>query len=415
MCNRKLVYKYGAGPFEVLPSACRKNGCGHFFEKGFSSFCQPEVVKSCAEQQKRLLRTSTSPLGTVSRFAYDAKGNCTESITEKDDLRIQTQVVLEADQNRVAAKIDARGKQVTQQTDAARGTLSWVQDPKGQRVNYTYDAMKRVVRTESVQDAKRYHNDYTYQGDKLVQVRHNTSDNAAEDVTYAFAYDAVNRPTAVRVGKQLLSETAYNANGTVQKVTYGNGGKAAYTYDSFKRVTGVTYDGAAKPRFQYAHDNHGQIAQVTDTEMGRVITSEYDLADRPMRKTTRFVDGSTYVAQVGYDTFSNLQHFTEKISGIGTFKTTFAYDTENRPTKLDFGGAGQVSYTYDGLGRLQNQTVTVGKTPILSAYGYVLGGHGTGSTSHLVETIAQMGAYLSYIYDDCGNIIAVSDGVKQIS
>ena len=169
---------------------------------------------TAAEQQKRLLRTSTSPLGTVSRFAYDAKGNCTESITEKDDLRIQTQVVLEADQNRVAAKIDARGKQVTQQTDAARGTLSWVQDPKGQRVNYTYDAMKRVVRTESVQDAKSYHNDYTYQGDKLVQVRHNTSDNAAEDVTYAFAYDAVNRPTAVRVGKQLLSETAYNANGT---------------------------------------------------------------------------------------------------------------------------------------------------------------------------------------------------------
>ena len=182
-----MVYKYGAGPFEVLPSACQKNGCGHFFEKGFSSFCQPEVVKSCAEQQKRLLRTSTSPLGTVSRFAYDAKGNCTESITEKDDLRIQTQVVLEADQNRVAAKIDARGKQVTQQTDAARGTLSWVQDPKGQRVNYTYDAMKRVVRTESVQDAKSYHNDYTYQGDKLVQVRHNTSDNAAEDVTYVFA------------------------------------------------------------------------------------------------------------------------------------------------------------------------------------------------------------------------------------
>ena len=30
--------------------------------------------------------------------------------------------------------------------------------------------MKRVVRTESVQDAKSYHNDYTYQGDKLVLI-----------------------------------------------------------------------------------------------------------------------------------------------------------------------------------------------------------------------------------------------------
>ena len=36
-------------------------------------------------------------------------------------------------------------------------------------------------------DEESYHNDYTYQGDKLVQVRHNTSDNAAEDVTYVFA------------------------------------------------------------------------------------------------------------------------------------------------------------------------------------------------------------------------------------
>ena len=71
-------------------------------------------------------------------------------------------------------------------------------------------------------------------------------------------------------------------------------------------------------------------------------------------------------------------------------------------------------YIYDGLGRLPNQTVTVGK-PVLSAYGYVLGGHGTGSTSHLAESIAQMGAYRSYIYDDYGNIIVVSDGVKQIT
>ena len=46
-------------------------------------------------------------------------------------------------------------------------------------------------------------------------------------------------------------------------------------------------------------------------------------------------------------------------------------------------------YIYDGLGRLPNQTVTVGK-PVLSAYGYVLSGHGTGSTLHLVEAIAQM-------------------------
>ena len=97
------------------------------------------------------------------------------------------------------------------------------------------------------------------------------------------------------------------------------------------------------------------------------------------------------------------------------YNTTFTHDSENRPTLLDFGGHGQIVYTYDMLGRMQNQTVKVGETNILSAYGYILGGHGEGSTSHLVEAIAQMGGYLSYAYDDCGNIIGVSDGVKQVT
>ena len=73
------------------------------------------------------------------------------------------------------------------------------------------------------------------------------------------------------------------------------------------------------------------------------------------------------------------------------------------------------AYVYDGLGRISRRTVNAGGTGVATTYGYLAGGHGTGSTSHLVETIAQMGAYLSYICNDCGNIIAVSDGVKQIT
>lgn len=50
-----------------------------------------------------------------------------------------------------------------------------------------------------------------------------------------------------------------------------------------------------------------------------------------------------------------------------------------------------------------------------TTYGYLAGGHGTGSTTPLVQTITQSGATLTYAYDDCGNITSVSDGVKTIS
>ncbi len=41
---------------------------------------------------------------------------------------------------------------------------------------------------------------------------------------------------------------------------YGNGGKVQYTYDAFKRVTGVKFDAATTNRFTYAYDAKGQVA-----------------------------------------------------------------------------------------------------------------------------------------------------------
>ena len=43
------------------------------------------------------------------------------------------------------------------------------------------------------------------------------------------------------------------------------------------------------------------------------------------------------------------------------------------------------------------------------------GGHGTNSTTGLVQTIAQGGVTLTYAYDDRGNITSVSDGTKTTS
>ena len=48
------------------------------------------------------------------------------------------------------------------------------------------------------------HNEYTYDAQRgnLVEIRHNTDGNAANDVVYSFEQDALGRQTAVKVGNQ---------------------------------------------------------------------------------------------------------------------------------------------------------------------------------------------------------------------
>lgn len=373
-----------------------------------------------AEKKKHLLRKSTSPLGIVNEYTYDSHGNQLTSKTSNGSLFMKTTSGYDEDGNHVLTQTDARGKTVTHVMNPSNwiyiDTVQSITDLCGQTVEYEYDQNRKVTKTSATVNGKEYANSYAYTKDKLTQVKHNTSASSADDVTYNFAYDAVGRPTTVKVGTQALSTTAYNADGTVANVTYGNGGKMVNAYDGFKRVTGVRYDNETTDRFSYTYGANGEVAQVKDNVRGTTVTSEYDVANRPQRKTT--MEGSThaYTGEVTYDQYNNLATFKEQVgSGRTAYTTTFTHDNENRPTLLNFGGTRQVGYAYDGIGRISQRTVNAGGTAVATAYGYLAGGHGTGSTTPLVQTITQSGATLTYAYDDCGNITSVSDGVKTIS
>ena len=134
----------------------------------------------------------------------------------------------------------------------------------------------------------------------LVEIRHNTDGNAANDVVYSFEQDALGRQTAVKVGSQTLSQSAYQNDptkpnfGTLTATTYGNGAKVSSRYDDFNRVTGVVYGEETAPRYEYDYNAKGQVARVRDNLLNRTTQSEYDLANRPVRvKTSRTRSTST--------------------------------------------------------------------------------------------------------------------------
>ncbi len=191
-------------------------------------------------------------------------------------------------------------------------------------------------------------NNYAYTRDLLTQVRHNTSASSADDVVYSFFFDPLDRPTRVWVGNQELSLTTYNPDATVEGVTYGNGGRVVNRYDAFKRLVGVRFDDETSDQFTYLYGANGEVAQVTDNARSVTVRSEYDAANRPMRKTImKYGTEHAYTGTVTYDQYNNLATFTEQQGPNYThYGTSFAYDAENRPIQLDY------EYNSEGLLRL---------------------------------------------------------------
>ena len=312
------------------------------------------------------------------------------------------------------------------ETDPQRGTTTSVTDAKGQTVTYAYDNLRRIVKTSANVGAKEgiptVHNEYTYDAKRgnLVEIRHNTDGNAANDVVYTFEQDALGRQTAVKVGNQILSQSQYQNDptkpnfGTLTATTYGNGAKVSSRYDDFNRVMGVVYGEETTPRYEYDYNAKGQVARVRDNLLNRTTQSEYDLANRPVRVKTSEDAKHVYTGQVAYDNvYGNLSEFTEKVGeNRQEYGTKFGYDDENRPTSLTYsvGAAtiGQSTTTIDKLNRTTFSAVKLGSKTFTSEYHFAAGGYGTGSVTNLVSSITQPGCNCGYGYDDNGNIASAT-------
>ncbi len=371
-----------------------------------------------AAKRKHLLQTVTTPLGTKTSYLYDSYGNPTQ-VKVQDSTGylakfIQTTAAYTTAGTYVATQTDARGKTVTTVTDANKGTVTSVTDPNSQTVNNQYDAIRRLTKTSTMLTSTnevKSENIYNATTGWLTSVKHNTSTAASGDVAYNFAYDSLGRQTTVSVGSNVLSTTYYNAtHRTVDRIAFGNSGEVKYLYDSYSRVSGIRYDGAASNRFSYGYDAQGRTAYVTDHTRGTTVYTDYDLAGRPCRKTHLAGTAHAYTGALNYNAYELPNTFTEYVGTARTrYTTAFSYDNENRVKTLTY-DTGSAGYTYDKLGRITKRTLKPASTAVNTTYTYLAGGQGTDSTTGMIQKITQGGVTLTYSYDNCGNITQVSDG-----
>ena len=355
---------------------------------------------------------------TLQEFSYNEHGGVVCSVLRHADAQtpqIVSGTAYQHNGNHILSQTDARGKTVTHDIDENTDLTRAVTDPNGQQVQYAYDSARRVTQVSASAGGKQYKNAYAYENDRLKTVSHNTDGSAANNVTYRFAYDAVGRPTETHVGSRLLSRNVYNADGTLQKVTYGNSSAASaqevmYGYDDFRRLKDVRFGGDTAPRYEYAYNARGGVAWVRNNRLNTIARSDYDFGGRPRSMVTQDASGANvYTARVDYDTCGRLARFAEQVGASrAAYETTFGYDREDRPTVLTYGSsASRTENAYDGLGRLSTRKVYVNGSAYTTAYAYAPGAE-SGQTTALVQEITQPGENHSYAYDNVGNIVSAA-------
>ncbi len=176
--------------------------------------------------RKHLLQSVTSPLGTKTSYLYDAYGNVLQSQTEDSTGSLSKYIQTQVEYNTADAALgvsegvyarvqrDARGKEVTTETDLLRGTVTSTTDPKEQTVSNTYDSLRRLTKTStmltSTQEVKS-ENTYDPQKGYLTSTTHNTDGTAANSVTYSFAYLLTGDRTAAEIIKNNDPPDGYQA------------------------------------------------------------------------------------------------------------------------------------------------------------------------------------------------------------
>jgi YD repeat-containing protein len=288
----------------------------------------------------------------------------------------------------------------TSNTYDAAGNWLTSTDAKGQVTTRTYDALNRIT-SVTFFDGSKQNYVYDLNTNGLGRLTSITELNPAQQVTsvIAYGYDLHGRTT---------SETR-----TINGIQYALG----YTYDSFGRLSGLTYPSGRTA--SYLFDSLGRIAQVSSTPSGgsaQLVASS--IAYQPFGgvKSYTLGNGQTYTRSIDLD--GRIASYTQ---GAQTF--AIGYDTASRVSFINEVGnaANTNTYSYDVLDRLTGAVLP--STPF--AYGYDAVGNRTtktvgsstdtyaySATSNQISSItAQAGGTRNFTFDPNGS--TTNDGINQ--
>ena len=323
----------------------------------------------------------TDALGGQTTFAYDPAGNQV-TVTDANGHETTTDY---NNMNEPVASTDGAGNTWTLTRDAG-GLVTAMTNPLGHVAARSYDTMGDLT---AATDGLGRTTGYAYD---LASQR--ITETAADDVVTANAYDPVGNLISVTQNRRsgetpsadtnVLTSYAYDSRNLLSTSTDPNGAVTTYGHDARGQRSTETNPMGNVDAFTY--DLAGNLATRTDAN-GKLTNYTYDQRDLPTERA--YPDGTS--DRFSYDP-SGRQLTATNGSGI----VTTAYDLLDRPTSVVDANGKKLAYTYDAVGNRTGMKLPDGKT---IAYRYDDADRLNRQTSELGE--------VNTTYDDAGRTVRV--------
>lgn len=327
-----------------------------------------------------LLATTTNALGQVTTYnSYDAAGNVL-SVTDANGI---TTLFTYHDRGWLASSTlkhptNTSLDSITIYTYDAVGQLIGMTLPNSVQLHYEYDGARRLT---AVKTASNERIEFTLDaaGNRTQQVVKNSSGVITYSVQSAF--DELSRVMQVTGNNGQLDKTQYDVNDNPTASIDGRNYTTQQTYDALNRVKKVIDPSFGETSFTYNAQN--QIKTVTDAR-GNVTTYNYDGL-------------GNLISLVSPDT--------------GT--TTFTYDAAGNRTKQTDARGVVTNYTYDALNRIKTITYPAASSEnVTFTYdAFSTSNRGVGRLTKISKT----GVSISYVYDHMGKVVQQTNSVNGIS
>ena len=359
------------------------------------------------EQSTRLIRNSETGEYSVLGYAYNpsdrALGSAVYRLTTKEGViyRIDANsgkllTVQDPNGNTLTytenAIISSTGQQVTFERDP-QGRITTVKDPQGELIRYGYDASGDLV---SVTDRENNTTRMVY-------------DTSYDDPNYAGTDDAgrTKRSHFLREIIDPLGRTGarseYDENGRLKQIVDVNGKAVEMTYDTGNSRQVVKDQLGYETT--YIYDDRGNV--VTEIDVGGdVLKRTYDNDNHLLTQTDPEGNTTSYAYDqkgnltlvtdaLGNKTYFTFNQFGEILTKTNSLGSTITYTYDDRGNRLSLTNAegGTIKYSSNNLGRT---TAIVGADGSTTQFQYDASGN-------LIRQTDALGHDAAYTYDQNGN------------
>jgi RHS repeat-associated protein len=360
------------------------------------------------DARKRLV-TTTYPDTTTTINAYDAQGNLV-SVTDQAGNVVQSYYDA-ARQLTSTVQVDTLNQlsYTTTYSHDDAGNQTGVTDENGHKTTSAFDALSRLTST-ILPDGSLTESRYYDAAGNLTSVSH------FNGVTTTFAYDALNRLlSSTTPGETTVSFTYTNtgqratmtdASGLTQyfydsldrltsKVTPAQG-TLSYTYDAAGNVASIKSSNANGVWVSYTYDDMGRLGTVVDNRLQGQQTTTYSYDAASNLATAAYPNNS--ISDPSAFTYDSLNRLTALASPVSSYNYTLGA-TGNRTKAAEQGGR-TLNWSYDGIYRLTNETITADPANKDGVVTYTLDSVGNRKTIASTLSGVNSGGTFSYNTDD---------------